>query len=648
MKKIIFILFAVFIAFSCKDYNEDNFDWYEDAERPTNLANYKYTMAEADYKTIADALTATGTEENKALAAKLNAAKKFTSELDPAKLIPYLLEKKYYTADVKSSAMITYMYDDARDEVVSGLSSTGYTLANDDYKTVWGSKPLVISLTPEKSPNSQIPNILKANFTDAQAGDYKTVEYYYSDEEPVTTTVESIFLEEAFEGYPTGSGVAVDIEGWINKDIKDASGKIFWQSRAYSNNNYAQVSAYQSGKENEVWLITPKVDLTASTSTPKFAFDIVTGNFNGAGLRIMVSKDFNGTESGISTASWTDVTTSFTIPEPASGYSTWASAGTLDLSSYKGENIYIAFKYIGKDDAAPKVTTTYQIDNIKVWEEVVGTDVENKYIQYASYIAEGEGATRVWKAVGSDIITLQPDDYTEKLNLSSGTMSTSQAQTLLPQYMTQYVIGTEKVVVYRTKAGEYYADRLKYEGGQWVIQTTISEESSQFVRAEINKSKQWIFDPTIIIPISKADYRLIVDYVKDNLMQGNEAVWDTRGNAEYYFGFSEFYGNISYREAGYRDKDNTYPMEASQGEKIKFMNDRTIEGLSIMLTIKYPSATPMVSGVDQFARFDGIIIYSEPGAGTNVTWTYTFQCIGDKQWKFVSRESNDGRSETAE
>ncbi len=322
MKKIIFILFTVFIAFSCKDFNEDNFDWYEDAERPTNLANYQYTMTDADYTIIVNALKATGTDENTALANKLSSAKKFSPELDPAQLIPYLLENKYYTADVKSSAMITYMYDDARDEVLSGLSTTGYTMVSDDYKSVWGTSPLVLSLTPPaKSANSQIPNILKTRFTDAVAGDYKTVEYYYSDEEPVTTTVESVFFEQKFEGYTAGSGVAVNIDGWINKDV--TGGSIFWQMRTYSSNNYAQVSSYQSAAKNEVWLITPNVDLTNSTTTPKFSFDIITGNYTAAGLRIMISEDFDGTVGDIATANWTDVTSSFTIPAPASGYSTW-------------------------------------------------------------------------------------------------------------------------------------------------------------------------------------------------------------------------------------------------------------------------------------------------------------------------------------
>jgi len=646
MKKIIFILFTILFAFSCKD-NEDHFDWFEDAERPTNVGSYQHTMTDADYTIIVNALKATGVEENTALANKLSSAKMFSPELDPAVLIPYFLNSKYVAADVKSSAIITYQYNDARDEVLSGLSGSGYTLVNDDYATVWGASPLVLSLTPAKSASSQIPAILKTRFPDAVAGDYKTVEYYYSDEEPVTTTVENIFLEETFEGYPTGSGVKVNIDGWINVD-ETGGDKIFWQSRSYTSggvtNSYAQVSSYTSGAKNEVWLITPNIDLTASTTTPKFAFDMVTGNFTAAGLRIMISENFNGTETEISAADWADVTSSFTIPEPASGYSAWATAGTLDLTAYKGKKIYIGFKYLGDDTSTPKVTTTYQVDNVKVWEEVSGTDVEDKYIQYATYTY----GSNVWTAVGTSILTLQPEDYTN-LNLSSPIMTTAQAQTRLPQYMVLNGLGsTEKVVVYRTAAGVFYADRLVYENSIWTVESTITEESSQYVRADVSGSKVWIFDPTLIIPITKADYQLVVDYMKEHFYDGNENAWDTRGNAEFYFGFSAYYGNVSYREVD-RSKDNTYPIDGTQDEKVKFMDDRTKEGLIALLTIKYPNATPLVSGVEQFARYDNVLIYSEPGVATNVYWTYTFQCTGDKEWKFISRESiTDGRTETAE
>jgi len=643
MKKIIFILFTLFVAVSCKDYNEDNFDWYKDAERPTNVANYELTMTDADYMIIVKALRANKNKADSTLATRLETEKKFSEELDPVKLIPYLLANKYIAMDVNSSAKVTHLYDGNRDTIVGRLSDKAYVLSTDDYKEIWGSAPLVNSLTPAKSPDTHILDLLKKNFADAANYSFKTVEYYYSEEEPVTTIVENKFLEETFEGFAAGSNVAVSIDGWVNKDTK---GTFFWQCRNYSNNNYAQVTAYKSGIENEIWLTTKQVNLSGSTATPELSFDIVTGNYNGNGLRILISENYNGQEGGIGTATWTDVTSNFTIPEPASGYSPWASAGTLDLSSYIGKKIYIAFKYIGNDtDIGSKITTTYQLDNIKVSEKIIGTDVEEKTKMSASY----EYRDEVWKKVGTNIINMQAADMAS-FGITNGIMTKAQAANFLPQFLYKNYYGNEgneRVIVYQTRAGEFYADRLKFTGGVWVYNTFINEIITPFAYTTINDVKQWVYDPTIIIPITKSDYRIIVDYVKDNLMEGNEDVWDTRGNAEYYYGFSEYYGNISYREAGYRDKDNTYPMNDSKDEKIAFMNKRTKEAFAILLAIKFPDAVPVVNGVVQKARFENVVIYSEPDAATNVTWTYTFQCIGDKEWEFVSRESNDGRSETA-
>lgn len=238
MKKILYILLTVFIGFSCKDFNEDNFDWYEDAEKPVNVASYEYTMTDADYTIIVSALRANKNHEDSVLATKLNAAKKFTPELSPETLIPYLLEKKYLAMDVKSSAKITYMYDDARDAVVSGLSGTGHVLTADDYKLAWGSDLYASSLNPQKTPDAKLPLILAANYTAPEEGDYVTLEYNYSSDNSVTSVVEStpVYLSETFEGYAAN---ATAITGWINKDL---SGTKSWLVKSYNSNPLAELN----------------------------------------------------------------------------------------------------------------------------------------------------------------------------------------------------------------------------------------------------------------------------------------------------------------------------------------------------------------------------------------------------------------------
>lgn len=112
-----------FAAFSCTDFNEDNFDWYDDAERPTNLANLRIHDDGSRLYHYSRCFEKTGSEADAAMATKPNAAKKFSADLPAEKLIPYLLESKYYTADVKSSVKVTYVFDADRYSVVSGLTS---------------------------------------------------------------------------------------------------------------------------------------------------------------------------------------------------------------------------------------------------------------------------------------------------------------------------------------------------------------------------------------------------------------------------------------------------------------------------------------------------------------------------------------------
>lgn len=164
-------------------------------------------------------------------------------------------------------------------------------------------------------------------------------------------------LSEDFEG--TGLAVNDDIAltGWSN--VMEV-GTRAWIYKEYNSNGYAQFSSYNSTEANEAWLITPAIDLTGYTGT-SLSFDINVGYWKHAGFSVLISTDFAGT---VSSANWTDVTSSFTIPTtPTDTYGTFATAGSMDLSSYSGM-IYVAFKYVGDDNAGE--TTTFQVDNVTV------------------------------------------------------------------------------------------------------------------------------------------------------------------------------------------------------------------------------------------------------------------------------------------
>ncbi|WP_170120037.1 choice-of-anchor J domain-containing protein [Dysgonomonas alginatilytica] len=641
MKIYILLLTTILTAtFSACDYN-DSFDGFDELSKPTNvLAGVSYTFATTDITSIVTALNANKNVKDSATAKTLNADKMFSDQADARILIPYFLKTKYYAADVKSSVKVTYQYKEGRNQVVRNLSTAPYAITDSDYKLIWGDNA-VTAFTPEKSPEKSIPVILTKNVTAPVEGMFKNVEYYYSKEEPVTTIVESEIFEEDFNSYPAGSGVLVAIDGWINKDLKGAIG---WQNRTYSNNNYAQVSSYNTKAVNDVRLITKIIDLTGTTS-PKFTFDIVVGNFTASCLSIEVSENFSGKDANITTATWKDVTSSFTIPQPASGYTTWASAGTLDLKAYKGKKIYISFKYSGDDTSTPKKTTTYQIDNVRAFDEISGIDVKNKELRYTPY----KYRNAKWQSAADSVITLQPTDY-DAMGLKF--LTTAQAPDFLPAFLgLKFPFAQEgdaKTITYKVSATSCYADEYVFSKGKWSVNTFILEKTDQFVLSTLG----WVFDPTLHVTMKKGkentdDYMMIVNYVKAHEAIANPALVSSYGDSEYYYGFSGNYGNISYRESD-RSLDTTYPKSGTTAEKAAFMDQRAIEGIKVYLTLKFPDTQPQVNGIDQLAEVT-VLIYSNPiGTNTNENWTYTLQCVGNKEWKYIQRQSQYGTIEKAE
>jgi len=173
-----------------------------------------------------------------------------------------------------------------------------------------------------------------------------------------------VLLFEDFE--TTTENQDINLNGWINYIEK---GTKKWLGKFYNNNKYAQASSYNTGEENIIWLVTPPINLDASDNEI-FKFDINVGYWKHNGLQILMSQNFNGSD--IPSATWTDITSNFTIPtEPATDYGTFEPAGEMSLSGYQG-TVYFAYKYSG--DANNSHTTTYQIDNVSVTGQKNQTD----------------------------------------------------------------------------------------------------------------------------------------------------------------------------------------------------------------------------------------------------------------------------------
>lgn len=212
-----------------------------------------------------------------------------------------------------------------------------------------------------------------------------------------------VALNENFESFTTGTGDAYfgtqpDNKGWFGFKIQ---GTLEADLRTFSNNKYVQFSAHRSSisqaTEQEFWLLSPRLDLTAATSkqlsfstagaffNPNTVFEVyvIDGNTPTSpktkleGWRLAVAADVSGT------------------------YTPFIPSGIIDLSSYTGVK-RIGFYYKGTSGTGN--STTYQLDNF-IFGDIPTLTVTPASLTFAH---GGEVKTftvagnRSWNAVSSD------------------------------------------------------------------------------------------------------------------------------------------------------------------------------------------------------------------------------------------------------
>lgn len=164
----------------------------------------------------------------------------------------------------------------------------------------------------------------------------------------------SIFYNENFEAHDSIEEF-ID-EGWTN--VNTSNGNTVWEIGNFSNNNYAQITGFNSGEDNiDTWLVTPAINMD-NTSEEELVMDIQASYDNGTILTVLISTNFAG---DVTTATWEIL--DVTIPVgPSGGFGVFETIDPVNISCADG-NIHIAFFYEGSDSSA---TTRYHIDNIKI------------------------------------------------------------------------------------------------------------------------------------------------------------------------------------------------------------------------------------------------------------------------------------------
>lgn len=168
----------------------------------------------------------------------------------------------------------------------------------------------------------------------------------------------NIIFSQDFTDAPVGSNI--HIAGWENLV---ETGNVKYTCANYQANNYAKISAYQTGYETvKTWLVTPLITL-GNFSEKKFSFTNADGYDNGAMLKVYLSTNYTG-DGKPWNYTWTALPANISHGH-STGYGSFISSGDMDISAYA--NIYIAFVYEGADPSGgTKKTTTFQIDDILI------------------------------------------------------------------------------------------------------------------------------------------------------------------------------------------------------------------------------------------------------------------------------------------
>ena len=137
-----------------------------------------------------------------------------------------------------------------------------------------------------------------------------------------------------------------------------AGAQVWTLDTTYGNpGSCAKMSGYSGGNlANEDWLVSPAISL-ANISNATLTFDTAT-KFAGNALQIYISTNYTGTANP-NTATWTQVNGTLS---PSTGNYVWTASGPINISSFAGNTIYVAFKYTSTTTAA----ATWEVDNIKI------------------------------------------------------------------------------------------------------------------------------------------------------------------------------------------------------------------------------------------------------------------------------------------
>jgi len=678
IKKSLFLGAVAVGMVSCNEnsWNDTYLDGFEGGQDLSNVQTLEYTFTDDDYKNLAD------NSANKNLAAAAGVSNElkavgslhyFNGQIQPVDYMPNFLadpDFAYFTLSEGSAINVTYkIAKDLPAEMVGMNAASTYNVTTADYQEAYGSEEnYAESFSPTAPATGNIPRILKANFPDAESGDYVVVNYNNSETAPVFSAPEESTFEMSDvlkaglkENDPISvAGVVTGIcaQGFI---VSDKAGSILvYFGKSYDNsykvgdqleiegtvdvyNNGLQIkddcTIKKVGEAKEIPYPTPKVytgaDMDAALQ-PTTDFLAVYCSVTG---KVTVSGNYYNFEVAGATAA----TGSFYQLTDSQ------KAMLVDGNEYVISGYFIS---VSKSGGVPKFFNLLLTGVQPVTKSV--NRGPRRIAQIANtatsalYLFDGSK----W-AVVSDVTVLQPADYAQMG--VNGALTENQAAVMIPQFLAKtypYAAAeTKKYVLYSFKNGneiDLRSVEYMYDGEKWIDSIShegVITETNQFVF----KGGAWKMDPSIelVLPAGKNKptstwfYQAVVDWVSANIPNAENFV-DSYGTAEYYSGCSSYQGNVNINTgygaiSGNSDYAGKTPEEIETIMKKRFETETGPGTLSVL----YPNMAP----IGDFEPTVTIEFTAWTTGGINKVYTIVFKCVEKGKFEFVSCTWNDPEAE---
>ena len=203
---------------------------------------------------------------------------------------------------------------------------------------------------------------------------YRYMVYGYPDNLNVMdSSVAALAQDTTTLPYPNGP--ALTYGGW---DTAHIAGPYNWVISPYhptTATTYIELkgNGYKSGANivTDQWYISPYFSTNANTGV-EFSFSSKCAKYAGPTMVVMVSTKFKNEV--VIPADWT-VLTGANIPSPGTASSPWQKSN-INLDSYKGDSVCIAFRYTSNTTA--NGAATYYVDSIQITGNPLGINEINQ------------------------------------------------------------------------------------------------------------------------------------------------------------------------------------------------------------------------------------------------------------------------------